>query len=94
MTTRKSTPWDDFGNEVDMESAKNKQGPKCRTCQLLTPGALPHEAAQQLFTVLNKQDVTSTAIRRALLKRVSVGVPSAYSISRHRRGECRGELDV
>lgn len=84
MTSR----WSDFNDEVDEDSSVSRQGPQCRMCQLLN--ALASEDADELEKALNNPLNTATALRRALLKRVDPRqVPSAYSISRHRRGDCR-----
>jgi hypothetical protein len=80
--------WDDFGESVERDSYKAMQGPRCKTCAMLK--FLPEEGSEELQKALDAPMVTSTSIRRALLSRVEPHhVPSAYSISRHRRGECR-----
>jgi hypothetical protein len=83
--------WSDFNDEVEADSSIAKQGPKCKMCKLLNN--LAGEDAEQLEKALDAPMVTATSIRRALIKRVDHReVPSAYSISRHRRGDCRGAL--
>jgi hypothetical protein len=82
--------WDDFTEDVDADSAISKQGPRCKTCNLLL--TLPRDAAEKLDAALKSPIATSTSIRRALMNRIDSGIPSAYSIARHRRGDCREGL--
>ena len=84
-----ATKWTNFSAEVDADSAVSRQGPQCKTCKLLRD--LPDDASKQLKLALDHPESTSSSIRRALISRVEERyIPSAFSIARHRRGDCRG----
>jgi hypothetical protein len=86
-----ASKWTDFGDEVQDDSSISKQGPTCKMCKLLN--SLTGEAAEEIEKACVSVEVTSTSIRRALIARVDQRqVPSAYSIARHRRGDCRRGL--
>lgn len=83
--------WSDFNDEVEEDSHVSRQGPQCKTCKLLT--SLTSEAAEEIGKALDSSVMASASIRRALITRVDPRqVPSAYSISRHRRGDCRRNM--
>lgn len=80
--------WRDFNTEVEEDSHVTRQGPQCKTCKLIN--SLHGDAADELEKALSQPVMASASIRRALLSRVdNRQVPSAYSIARHRRGDCR-----
>lgn len=80
--------WKGFNEEALTDSSVTRQGPMCKTCKLIL--SLHSEAAGELEKACTSPDVTSASIRRALLARVDARqIPSTYSISRHRRGDCR-----
>lgn len=83
--------WSNFGDDVTHDSNIARQGPRCRMCSLLN--SLTGEAAEEIDKACADVTITSTSIRRALIARVDPRqVPSAYSIARHRRGDCRRGL--
>ena len=52
-------------------------------------GQLAPELRAEVETVLqDRPEITAPAIRKALLSATGKGVPSAYTIQRHRRGAC------
>ena len=62
------------------------RGPQCSLCEL--PGQLPKDEAAALLEALADPSMTHAAISRALR---GEGYPiHANTVSRHRKGECRG----
>lgn len=76
--------WDEFEQECIEERRDN--GLRCGMAKYLE--SLAPEARDAVQRALGRSELQAGAIRSALLKRGS-GVPSAWTIRNHRRGDCR-----
>lgn len=80
-----TTDWSEFESEVRGSMAST--GPRCQVRTLLDN--LPDEARLAVLDALFTRDLPSTAIRKALAKRVGDdATPSLWSIGNHRRRNC------
>jgi GTP-sensing pleiotropic transcriptional regulator CodY len=78
--------WSDFGTEVKTHTLA--RGPKCSVSLMLE--RLPDDARISVNRVLaDRHGVTNSAIAKALRERLGENAPSLFSISNHRRGNCR-----
>lgn len=79
-----------FADEAEKENRGGYLGRGCGVGAMLSQ--LAPKLREEVETVLaDRPDITTTAIRRALLKQVNgtLRVPSAYTFQRHRRQMCR-----
>jgi hypothetical protein len=78
--------WSNFDTEV--KSHVSGRGPRCQVSAMLAD--LPDAARKPVAKVLADRDgYTNSAIARALRERLGITAPSLFSISNHRRGNCR-----
>jgi hypothetical protein len=85
-----------FADEAEKEKREGYLGRGCGVGAML--GQLDPKLREEVTEALNdRPDIPATAIRKALLKRAetyagrSFRVPSAYTLVRHRRGDCNCE---
>lgn len=81
-----------FADEAENENRAGYLGRGCGVGVMLAR-LDPDLRAEVEHVLLDRPDITATAIRRALLKKVSSyaetgKIPSAYTIQRHRREAC------
>ncbi|MFJ9848602.1 hypothetical protein [Streptomyces sp. NPDC101150] len=77
--------WDDFVSEVERETFN--RGPEC-TVKVFADG-LDSDARTAVVNAMSNRKLTSSGIYRALRARVGDIAPSAHTINRHRRGDCK-----
>jgi hypothetical protein len=85
-----------FADEAEKENRAGYLGRGCGVGVML--GQLRPKLRAEVTTVLkDRTDISTTAVRKALLKTLetyagpAVKVPSAYTFTRHRRGDCNCE---
>lgn len=77
-----------FADEAENENRAGYLGRGCGVGVLLAQ-LDPDLKAEVLHVLLDRPDISATAIRRALTKYDTSGkIPSAYTIQRHRREVC------
>lgn len=78
------TAWEDFEAEVAITSRPT--GGKCGVHGMLK--ALDDHARETVKAVLANPSHSNAAIAAVLRKRVGDAAPRAYTVGRHRRGDC------
>lgn len=88
MPKRQPGEWDSF--EEDARSKSSQKGPRCGTALMLEDILDVHgpEAVMSVLRSLKNHRLTTASIHKALESRVPEGLPSVYSLGRHRRGLC------
>lgn len=77
------TTWEDF--EADVTTVRPHRG-VCGVRMLLD--SLTSEARDKVSAALDNQQLSNSSIATALRKRLGEHAPRAYTVGRHRRGDC------
>ncbi len=77
--------WSAFG--TDVKRHVTGRGPKCRIAVLLDD--LNADDRGHVEAVLANRGISNSAIQRALRERLGEDAPGLFSVSNHRRGNCR-----
>ncbi|MEU8683172.1 hypothetical protein [Streptomyces sp. NPDC048611] len=80
-----SSEWDDL--EAEARAATEDRGQRCAVDVFLS-SLLPYDA-DIVRGVLANPGISNTGLHRAFRKRAGDAAPSAWSIGRHRREDCR-----
>jgi hypothetical protein len=77
--------WSKFSE--DAEASTPLRGPRCSVGIMLDD--LPEDARKAVQQAFDNRVLAHTGIRAALVKRLGSEAPSLFSISNHRRGNCK-----